>query len=154
LAWLNLSCDGWRDGGAFPARYKAESPPCRWNDPPPRTKSFALLLEEVDVQDPRVLWLVYDLGEEAREIVAGLAATADPPSGGRQGRNDLGSVGYAGVERNGWIALRLFALDRKLGLPRGAFPIDFRRAAIGHIVETSELLGAAHAGGEAHVGAA
>jgi phosphatidylethanolamine-binding protein (PEBP) family uncharacterized protein len=144
--WLDLACEGWTDGGAFPARYEATSPGCRWGDPGARTKSYALLLEDVDASasQPRVLWLVYDLAEGARELPSGLETTTTAPHGGHQGRNDFGRVGYAGVQSGSnprRVALRLLALDKRLNLPPGAFPIDFLRSAFGHVVESSELLG-------------
>lgn len=143
--WLDLECEGWTDGGTFPIRYEAFTPPCRWGDAGARTKSYSLVLEDVDADagQPRVLWLIYDLAESARELPPGLESSG-APHGGHQGRNDFGRIGYAGV-RGGpaprRVALRLLALDKRLNLPPGAFPIDFQRAAFGHVVESSELLG-------------
>lgn len=146
MAWLELTCPGWKDGGFFPERYVAQSPPCRWNEPGARSRTFALLLEDLDAEpgEPRVLWLVYDLDESARSIPSGLGSSPDVAAGGHQGRNDLGTIGWAGLpraDRSHRLALRLLALDRRSGLPAGAFPIDFYRAALGHVVECSELVG-------------
>jgi phosphatidylethanolamine-binding protein (PEBP) family uncharacterized protein len=145
VAWLELSCAGWTDGDSFPERFRSASPPCSWSEPGARVKSFAILLEDLDAEpgEPRVLWLVYDLDEVSRGVSGALGRAPDVPGGGHQGRNDLGTIGWAGVphgDRPHRLALRLLALDRRSGLPGGAFPIDFFRAAVGHVVESSELI--------------
>lgn len=49
---FSLTSPAFRDGERIPARYTADgenfSPPLQWSDPPPGTKSFAIVVEDPD----------------------------------------------------------------------------------------------------------
>jgi phosphatidylethanolamine-binding protein (PEBP) family uncharacterized protein len=65
--------------------------------------------------------------------------------GGKQGKNDLGTIGYAppcpdpGKPHQYWF--RIYALDRRLDLPGGASHSQVREAMRKHVLRVSELMG-------------
>src|SRR5579883_876758 len=96
---LTLSSPAFRDGEPIPRHFTGDgmdvSPPLAWGDPPPGTKSFALVCDDPDA--PRgvwVHWLLYDLPRTTRRLPEGVPADPDLDDGSRQGANDFGYVGY------------------------------------------------------------
>jgi hypothetical protein len=125
------------------------SPALRWTDPPPGTRSLALVVHDPDAPDPRapkrdwVHWVLYDLPADARSLAEGTTADELPP-GTREGRNDWGDPGWRGpsppVGRHRYF-FELHALDRELpdlGTPSRH---DLEAAMKGHVLATATLMG-------------
>lgn len=60
-------------GGVIPARFTChgagESPPIFWSEPPPGTKSLALVVDDSGAPiSPQVYWLVFDIGRETTDL--------------------------------------------------------------------------------------
>ena len=77
-----------------------QSPALEWSNPPPGTKSFALLLHDPDAPTGSGWWhwVVYNIPADAKSLPAG-AGKADNsalPKGAVQGNTDFGSPGYGG----------------------------------------------------------
>ena len=91
------------------------SPSLRWTEGPQQTKSYALIMEDVDYKigrgtvDPGgvgekakktsdwVHWIIYNIPYEVTELASGIPATMDQlPDGSRQGLNDFKHIGYEG----------------------------------------------------------
>src|SRR5262249_34334200 len=75
---IELTSTAFQDGGAIPKQYTGDggdvSPPLRWNDSPPKTKSLSLICEDPDA--PRgtfTHWLLFNLPAETRELTEGVA---------------------------------------------------------------------------------
>jgi len=135
--------------GEIPKRFTCEgedvSPPLAWSEPPPGTRSFALIVSDPDAPDPRapqttwIHWVVYELPAPARALEAGSL-----PAGARSGRNDWGRTGYGGpcppVGRHRYVHT-VYALDvplGDLGAPTGE---TLERAMQGHVLARAELVG-------------
>lgn len=140
---LSLSSPSFHAGARVPQRYTCNgrdvSPPLRWAGVPARTRSFALELEDPDAPGGVFThWLLWNLPPRDRA----LAAHASWPS---QGRNSFGRVGYSGPCPPAGPAhhyvFTLFAVDRKLSLPRGASMARLRAALRGHVVGRATLVG-------------
>jgi Raf kinase inhibitor-like YbhB/YbcL family protein len=135
-----LSSPAFAAGHAIPQRYTCDgagvSPPLRWNAPPRRTKAFALFVIDIDA-GPFTHWTLWDLPATRRALTAG---TRWP----LQGRNSFGRVGYGGpcppAGRHRYV-FSVYALRRKLGLPRGAATPQFTHALPGRVVATSTVTG-------------
>ncbi len=147
---LTLKTPAFRPGDDIPRTFTCDgsdlSPALGWTAPPEGTQGFALVLEDPDA--PRrtwVHWVLYDLPATDRGLPEGVAPHGTLPSGGRQGRNDFGKVGYGGPCPPPGPAHRyyfkLYALDTRLGLPAGAKRADLDRAMRGHILAHAELMG-------------
>lgn len=119
------------------------SPALEWSGAPTGTRSFALLVHDPDAPTGSGWWhwLAYNIPPGTTSLPAG---AGDPkkslmPSGGVQGRNDYGTIGYGGPcpppGKPHRYQFRLFALKvAKLELPADASP-----ALIGFNVRAQEL---------------
>lgn len=122
------------------------SPPLKWEQPPPETRSFSLIMDDPDAPAGTfVHWVVYDLPAHLTELPEGVPRQGELPNGTRQGRNDFGQIGYGGpcpppgaFHR---YYFRLYALDTKTNLPAGASRAQLERAMRGHILQQAELMG-------------
>jgi Raf kinase inhibitor-like YbhB/YbcL family protein len=149
-AFLQISSTAFSAGEAIPKRFTCDgldvSPPLKWSDPPANTQSIALIVDDPDAPAGTwVHWVLYDLPANARELLEGVAKQEQLSSGGRQGRNDFGKIGYGGPcpppggpHR---YFFKLYGLDAKLGLKAGATKADVERAVKGHVLAQAELVG-------------
>jgi hypothetical protein len=148
---LTLRSSGFEHLGKIPRIHTCEgedvSPPLSWTDPPPSTKSFALVVEDPDAPDPDapkmiwVHWVLYNLPANARGLDEGVSRL---PEGTLEGRNDWKRTGYGGpcppIGRHRYFH-KLYALDTELpdlGRPTRA---QLLTAMDGHILGGAELIG-------------
>jgi Raf kinase inhibitor-like YbhB/YbcL family protein len=150
---LTLLSPAFEDHTPIPGLHSCDgenvSPPLGWSGPPPRTSSFALIVDDPDAPDPAapkrtfVHWVLYDIPPSVREIE--LAATrATLPDGTREGRNDRGATGYTGPcppsGRHRYF-FKLYALDAALGDRGELTKRELERAIEGHVLERAVLVG-------------
>jgi Raf kinase inhibitor-like YbhB/YbcL family protein len=149
-ATFSISTPAFQPGGTIPKKYTCEgrdlSPPLAWTAPPAGTESFVLMVLDPDAPSGTwTHWLIYDLPATVRELPENTPATATLPSGGRQGRNDFGHLGFGGPcpppGRPHRYFFRLFALNVQLGLKPGATRREVEQAVRGHILAQTELVG-------------
>jgi Raf kinase inhibitor-like YbhB/YbcL family protein len=135
---------------AIPARYTCDgedvSPPLRWSDVPPDTRSFALVVDDPDAPAGTfVHWLLYDVPADVRELSEGIATRDVVPGVGTQGLNDFGRVGYGGpcppAGRPHRYVFTLYALDSRLDLAPRQRKSQVLRAVRDHVLARTELLG-------------
>lgn len=84
-------------------------------------------------------WIVFDIDPKLSEI-----GEDSVPEMARQGANDYGEVQYGGPQPPSGehrYFFKLYALNRKLDLPRGSTREDVEVAMRPHIVETASLMG-------------
>ena len=143
----------------IPARHTSEgndvSPALRWTDPPPGTRSLALVVHDPDAPDPHapkrdwVHWVLYELPPDARSLAEG-ATPAQLPRGTREGRNDWGETGWRGpsppVGRHRYFFER-HALDRVLPDLGAPSRHDLEAKMKGHVLATATLMGTYAKGG-------
>ena len=147
---LSLVSDMFEPGG-MSSRYACDnvvepSPPLSWSGVPGTTQAFALVLEATDAPDEVVAhWILYNLPAHLRQLPENVARVEQPETGGLQGRNDFGRIGYNGPCPPPGMAhqyrLTLYSLDAPLDLGPGASWSALSRAMIGHVVEQAELVG-------------
>jgi Raf kinase inhibitor-like YbhB/YbcL family protein len=147
---FELTSSAFERGETIPAKHTCDgadlSPPLAWTDPPPNTKSLALVCDDPDAPAGTwVHWVLYDLPPTARQLPAGVPATPAVAGGGHQGVNDFKRSGYGGpCPPRGAphrYSFRLYALDAPLGLTPGATKAVVLRAAEGHTLAQAELVG-------------
>ena len=145
VARLSLTSDTFQDGQPIPAQYTCDgagqAPALHWGDPPARTKSFALVIDDPDAPSGTFRhWGVYDIPAAARSIGGGQRS-------GTVVNNDKGTPGYTGPcppRGNGihHYHFKLFALDvEKLEIPAGATVADVETKAQKHAIAQGELIG-------------
>lgn len=134
------------DGGPVPERYTGDganlSPPLEWSDPPPGTKSLALVVEDPDAPGGSFWhWGVCNIDAGQRELPEG--------AGGARFEvavNDFSRAAYGGPhppkgDGPHHYHFRLVALDvETLELPPSPKVKHLWRAAQSHIVGQTELV--------------
>lgn len=147
---LQMASAAFSAGEMIPKKFTCDgpdvSPELTWNNPPPKTQSFTLIMDDPDAPvGTWVHWVLFDLPAETRELAEGVAKQEQLSNGARQGRNDFGKVGYGGPCPPGGkphrYFFKLYALDAKLGLKAGASKADVEKSMKGHIVGQAELIG-------------
>ena len=147
---MQLKTDAFPPGGDIPDRFTFDganvSPALSWSAPPAGTQSLALIMDDPDA--PRgtwVHWVLYDLPATTRELSEGVAPKGALPSGGRQGRNDFGRLGYGGPcpppGKPHRYVFRLYALDTKLDAKAGETRAQLDRAMRGHVLAEADIMG-------------
>jgi Raf kinase inhibitor-like YbhB/YbcL family protein len=150
---FTIRCPAFVPDAPIPARYTCDaddvSPQLSWTDPPPGTRSFALIVDDPDAPDPAapkrvwVHWIRYNIPAETRELPEG--AGNDGDAGVHEALTDANTLGYHGpcppIGRHRYY-FRLFALDEMLPvLGRKARRADVERAMAGHILGTAVVMG-------------
>jgi Raf kinase inhibitor-like YbhB/YbcL family protein len=125
------------------------SPEISWSNPPPATKSFALVMDDREAivghlhRRYFVHWLAFNIPADKRELAEGLQKQP-LPDGTEQGRNDGGEFGYYGpcpsAGSTHHYAITVYALDMT-GLPADTTGRQILSAIDGHVLARGELLG-------------
>lgn len=147
---LNLTSPTFSDGFPIPTDFTGDganfSPPLRWDDPPERTQSFALICDDPDA--PRgtfTHWVLFNLPADTRELAPDVRPDFTLSNGARHGLNDFGRVGYGGPAPPPGTAHRyffkLYALDGMLALPAGATRAQLLDAMRGRQLAEGRLIG-------------
>lgn len=147
---LTISSASFSSGATIPQKHTCDgddlSPPLAWNGAPSGTKSFALVADDPDAPaGDWTHWLLYDLPAGTTGLPENVAKVENPPTGGRQGRNDFRRIGYAGPcpppGKTHRYFFKLYALDRSLELQGGVRKQELERAMKGHVLAQAELMG-------------
>jgi len=127
-------------------RPRAHAPPLAWSDPPPGTKSFALIVDDPDAPDPKapkttwVHWIAYNLPATTRSLPEG----GKLPRGAFDGVNDWKRTGYGGpcppVGKHRYF-FKLHALDTTLPDLHRPAKAALEQAMQGHVLAHAELVG-------------
>lgn len=149
---FTLSSPAFANGGPIPERHARRadnllSPFLQWRDPPPGTRSYVLVLEDVDA--PAGLarhWAVFDIPADRRQLAEGRSSGARA-EGLPHGYNDFGNLGYDGLdppagEPAHTYRFRLAALAiAELGLGRRPYAGDLWEVARRNMLAEAELTG-------------
>jgi len=136
--------------GNIPRKYTCDgpdvSPPLAWTDPPARTQSLSLIMDDPDAPvGTWVHWVLYDLPADTRTLPESVPKDRELASGAKQGVNDFRRIGYGGPCPPPGPAHRyffkLYALDAKTNLKPGASKAELLRAMEGRILAQAELIG-------------
>ena len=147
---LEFKTTAFHPGGAIPTQFTCSgadiSPALSWNQPPPRTRSFVLIVDDPDAPAGTwVHWVVYNLPSSARQLPEGVPLGDAVAGGGKQGVNDFPHNGYGGPcpppGKPHRYFFRLYALDTVLNLSAPVHRKDVDAAMIGHVLAQAELMG-------------
>lgn len=145
LTKLGLTSDAFQNSHPIPVQYTCDgadqTPALSWGDPPPETKSFALVIDDPDAPNGTFRhWGVFDIPASARSIGEGQRV-------GTEVANDFGKPGYGGPcppKGHGphHYHFKLFALDvDKLNIAASAKIVDVENEATKHAIAQGELVG-------------
>jgi Raf kinase inhibitor-like YbhB/YbcL family protein len=145
---MRITSPAFEDGGTIPDQYSKEGgnerPPLRFEEVPSSAQSLALVVDDPDaLQGTFTHWLAYNISPATREIGANSLVTI------QQACNDYGQTEYAGPRPPSGehrYFFKLYALDDRLSLSRGASRLDMEEAMVGHVIDVAEYVGrfAAH----------
>src|SRR5262245_51478492 len=147
---LQLTSAAFTENEAIPDKYTGMgddlSPPLKWGEPPPATKSFALICDDPDAPAGTwVHWVLFNLRPDARDLTEAFPAAKEHSSGARQGKNDSGKIGYGGPKpppgKPHRYFFKLYALDTTLNLPPGVTRSQVEAAMKGHVLGEGKLMG-------------
>ena len=147
---FRLESTAFKTGGMIPARYTCDgdnvSPPLTWSEPPPGTKSFALICDDPDAPMMTfVHWVIYAIPVEMTGLKEALPTRDTLDGGVMQGVGGFRRSGYSGPCPPGKSPHRyffkLYALDSPPELLPGRSRKDLENAMKGHILGIAELMG-------------
>ncbi len=146
---MKLTSSAFINNGLIPPKYTCDgadiSPPLSWDEIPSETQSLALIVDDLDAPARTfVHWVIYDISPTVNQLPEKIIGSKTIPSGGVQGKNDFGRLGYGGLCPPSGIHryfFQLYALDQKLSLATGASKSQIISAMEGHILEKAELIG-------------
>ncbi|MGC2290723.1 MAG: YbhB/YbcL family Raf kinase inhibitor-like protein, partial [Candidatus Acidiferrales bacterium] len=135
---------------AIPAKYTCDgenvSPALLWNNPPPATRSFALVVDDPDAPNGTVVhWLIYDIPADSHGLQEGVPKDKKLRDGSLQGKNSHGKIGYSGpCPPHGAVHhyfFKLYALDNVINLKPNATEPQLEQAIKDHILGKAQLIG-------------
>lgn len=118
-----------------------------WENPPVKTKSFALICDDPDAPDGTFThWVVYNIPEDKRSLDYIKDHSEKLADGTLQGINSSKNIGYVGPcppKGNGThhYHFKLYALDARLNLKPGATKEHVFNAMKGHVLAHAEIIG-------------
>jgi hypothetical protein len=147
---MRLTSSAFGQQERIPTRYTCEgeniSPELQWEEAPPRTKTFTLILHDPDA--PRMNgfthWMLYNIPSGITHLPENVPEGPRVSGLGLQGKNDAGKIGYIGPcppSGSHRYFLRLFALSIELDLDPAASAQELQTALHDHIIEQAELMG-------------
>ena len=147
---LSISSPSFTNGGEIPKKFSCDgpdvSPQLSWSEPPARTATFALLVDDPDAPAGNWNhWTIWNLPASVRSLPEGVGKSRRLPDGSQQGMNDFKKVGYNGpcppANKPHHYHFQLFALDTKLTLTGDAGKPELEGAMKGHILAQAEWVG-------------
>lgn len=146
---ITVTSPAFADGSPIPSKYTVDgpgvSPPLEWGDVPKETKSIAVLVDDPDAPiGVFTHWTLFALPPDTRSLSENVPHDAVLKSGGRQGKNDGGKIGYyppappIGTHR---YRFKVYALDSEPNLKSGASVEEFKKAVERHVLGEGELVG-------------
>jgi len=148
---ISLTSPVFQDGGKIPVKYTCQgmdlSPALNWDQAPQGTKTFALIMEDLD--GPRGIlthWIIFNIPAGVSELKEAVPNQAISSSLFMQGNNSFGKANYIGPCPPGGQSHRyrfsLYALDTVLtDLTSGATKEQIQNAMQGHILGYGQLIG-------------
>jgi Raf kinase inhibitor-like YbhB/YbcL family protein len=120
------------------------SPPLSWDNVPPNTKSFVLILNTPDYSFTPNLWIIYNIPENIKNLKQG--ANENLPAGTQVGTNYFYEEMYDGPcppDKNlHHYVFTLYALDATFDqLENGIDPVKLLASIKSHILKQTELSG-------------
>jgi Raf kinase inhibitor-like YbhB/YbcL family protein len=135
------------DNGAFvPTKYTCNgqniSPKLSWENAPPGTQSFALIMDDPDAPNGTWdHWILYDIPSQVRELKEDIK---ELPKDAHVGKSSSGKNEYGGpcppADQQHRYYFTLYALDTKLNLSDGISKMQLEQAMSGHILSQSQLI--------------
>jgi len=140
---MELTSRAFENGGWIPSKYTCDgeniSPPLEITGVPAGAQSLALVMDDPDAPMGTFdHWVVWNIAPDTSRIEEGEQPEGVP------GRSSFGRLDYGGPcppSGTHTYRFKLYALDTRLDLRRGASKAELERAMEGHIIEQALLEG-------------
>jgi Raf kinase inhibitor-like YbhB/YbcL family protein len=165
-SWMTLTSSSIKDGERIPFRFGADDPkracsprdpaicPCpgknispqlAWHDAPAGTKSFAILMYDIDGQYGAGVshWVAYNIAPATTALAEGDATAGKGFTGGSGTRGNASYLGPCPPQGDGphHYLITVMALDIDPSLPAGLTREKFLDAAKGHLLTSASIGG-------------
>ena len=165
-SWMSLTSTSIKDGQVIPTRFGSDDPqracsprnpaicPCpgrnvspelAWHNAPAETKSFAILMYDVDGQYGAGVshWVAYNIASTTTELKEGEATTGKGFTGGKGTRGNAAYLGPCPPLGDGphHYLITVMATDLEPNLPAGLTREQFLDAAKGHLLTSASIGG-------------
>jgi Raf kinase inhibitor-like YbhB/YbcL family protein len=146
---LIVTSQAFKSGESIPSKYACDgedvSPPISWSGASEQTKSYALIVNDLDAPTGTFThWVIFNIPAADTDLQEGVPTVGTLSNGATQGRNGFGKIGYGGPcppsGRHRYV-FHVYALDTLLNLQAGASQGDVLEAMNGHILAEGELTG-------------
>lgn len=142
---FSLESSAFKEGESIPPKYTCEgddiSPPLTWKHPPPKTVSFALIMDDPDA--PKKVWdhwAVFNIPNTVNALNENHSFRDDTIVGKNSwGKNKYGGPCPPSGEHRYFF--KLYALDKTLSLSTEATKKNILEAMDKHVLGTAELMG-------------
>jgi len=146
---IQVLSSAFKEGGMIPQQYACDgedtSPPLSWESVPEGTRSIAVIADDPDAPGGTfVHWVLYDLPANVRELPESLPKEETPPSGGTQGKNSFGKIGYGGPcppSGTHRYFFKVYALNARTNLAPGKSKEDLLETMEGHVLAQGQIMG-------------
>lgn len=147
---MQISSTAFSNKEQIPVKYTCDgnniSPPLTIENVPENAKSLVLIVDDPDAPGGKfVHWVVYNIPVDRTQLDENTGAnTPKLKSGGLQGKNSFGEVGYGGPcppSGEHRYFFKLYALDKDLDLSPGASKEEVIKSMTGHMLDESQLIG-------------
>jgi Raf kinase inhibitor-like YbhB/YbcL family protein len=146
---MKLFCPEFEHNDLIPSRFTCDgqdiSPPLQWEEVPPNTKSFVLIMDDPDAPlGTWVHWIIYNIPAVKNHLEENVEREGKLPGEMKQGRNSWRKVGYGGPcppSGTHRYFFKLFALGKVLDLEVGINKKTLLDAMQGCTLESCELIG-------------
>ena len=146
-AGLILESSAFKNGKQIPKKYGYKNsninPPLTIKGIPQNAKSLVLIMDDPDAMGAVgkiwVHWVIWNIEPKTKEI-----KEDSIPTGSIEGTTDFGSIGYGGPappDKEHTYIFKLYALDSKLNLAKGASKTDVEKSMKNHILAETKLTG-------------
>jgi Raf kinase inhibitor-like YbhB/YbcL family protein len=129
----------------YTCKGKNISPPLMWKNIPKDTKSFALIMEDLDTPIGVIThWVLYNIPGDKREISEDISHMEKLPDNTFQGMTSMRKIGYMGPcppwGKHRYI-FKLYALDIILEIIPKMSKRKLLKVIKGHVIDQSQLMG-------------
>jgi Raf kinase inhibitor-like YbhB/YbcL family protein len=146
---LMVTSQAFKSGEPIPSKYTCDgedvSPPISWSGANEQTRSYALIVDDLDApMGAFTHWVIFNIPAADSSLQEGVPTLGTLSNGAVQGRNGFGKIGYGGPcppSGTHRYVFHLYALDMLLSLQAGASEGDALQAMKGHILADGELTG-------------
>ena len=144
-----VTSTAFKEGQLIPANYTCDgtnvSPPLKWEQVPPETKSIVLISDDPDAPAGTwVHWVMWNIPADSKGLPENVPPDAQLPDGSRQGITDFHRPGYGGPcppSGTHRYYFRVYALDVVLDIPDESAKQNLLDAMKGRILAEGSLMG-------------